>query len=77
MPQGFVFYLLTVPFFVASVNPTMCLTTSRAENTEIVHLSGLIPCVGVQRGDEEEDSYPRPKTPRKLKNRATWSVSSL
>lgn len=73
----FCFLFINCAVFVASVNPTMCLTTSRAENTEIVHLLGLTPCVGVQSSDEEEDSYPRPKTARKLKNKATWSISSL
>lgn len=43
MPHGLVFYLLTVPFGVAAGKPTLCLTTSRAENTELVLLSGLIP----------------------------------
>lgn len=37
--HGFVFYLLTVTFVVASVFPTLCLTSVRAENTEIVFLS--------------------------------------
>lgn len=74
---GFCFIFINCALFVGSVNPTMCLPTSRAENTEIVHLSGLTPCVGVQRGGEEEDSYPRPKTARKLKYKATWSISSL
>lgn len=46
--HGFVFYLLTVPFVIASVLPTMCLTSVRAENTEIIFLSSGSQCNGYE-----------------------------
>lgn len=52
MGYGFVYCSLTVPPVVASVNPTTCLPTSRAENIETVLLSGLTPvwvCKGAMR----------------------------